>query len=287
MIPRKMARLKSQPVEQTPGPFTPSITREMALSRIGRFIDQIPELRSKGRKSAFLTTWKQNVEGTLHAYYGPGSLQLAQFRKIHFFPTSFVLGGPESHFTDAFLQGTEIAESYLRSRISELEEETPEMTFRHDEGATVNRDITRKVFIVHGHDHGSKETVARFLSQLELEPIILHEMANEGRTIIEKFEHHANVACALVILSPDDIGYTVSTPTAQERRARQNVIFELGFFVGKLGRNRTLALLVDDVTKPSDFDGVLYIPMESNSWKMDIVRELKAAGLDIDANKAY
>jgi predicted nucleotide-binding protein len=61
----------------------------------------------------------------------------------------------------------------------------------------------------------------------------------------------------------------------------------LGFFVGKLGRNRTLALLVDDVTKPSDFDGVLYIPMESNSWKMDIVRELKAAGLDIDANKAY
>ncbi|HEY1257408.1 MAG TPA: nucleotide-binding protein, partial [Terracidiphilus sp.] len=146
---------------------------------------------------------------------------------------------------------------------------------------------TRIVFVVHGHDHGSKETVARFLTQLELDPIILHEKPNEGRTIIEKFEHHANVAFAVVILSPDDVGFAKNAPETKEQRARQNVIFELGFFVGKLGRIRTFALLLPGVTKPSDFDGVLYIPMQGDSWKMEIVRELKAAGLDVDANKAY
>lgn len=227
------------------------------------------------------------MEGTLHSYYGPASLQLAQFRKIHFSLTSFIAGGPETPFIKAFLEGAEIAESYLRSRISELEEEAAEMALVPTGGGVANREVTRKVFVVHGHDRGTKETVARFLSQLELDPIILHEKPNEGRTIIEKFEHHANVACAVVILSPDDVGWAKAAPEAQEQRARQNVIFELGFFVGKLGRNRTFALLLHGVTKPSDFGGVLYIPMDGDSWKMEVVRELKAAGMDVDANKAY
>ena len=196
------------------------------------------------------------------------------------------MGGPDTPFIKAFSDGVEIADSYLRSRISELEEETMEMALASGEEGVVNRDVTRKVFVVHGHDYGSKETIARFLSQLGLDPIILHEKPNEGRTIIEKFEHHANVAFAVVILSPDDVGWAKAAPEIQEQRARQNVIFELGFFVGKLGRKRTLALLLHGVTKPSDFDGVLYIPMDSDSWKMDIVKELKAAGMDVDANKA-
>ena len=90
-----------------------------------------------------------------------------------------------------------------------------------------------------------------------------------------------------MILSPDDAGWAKATPDSRQQRARQNVIFELGFFVGKLGRKRTFALLLQGVTKPSDFDGVLYIPMEGDSWTTGLVRELKAAGLDIDANKAY
>jgi predicted nucleotide-binding protein len=283
---RKMARSKNLSARGTPVAFTPAISRETALSRLARSLDQITELRSKGRKSPFLTTWQQNVEGTLHAYYGPESLQLAQFRNVDFFPRSFVIGGPESHFVNAFLEGVETAESYLQSRISELEEDAAKKAFLPNEEGTVSRDSTRKVFVVHGHDRGSKETVRRFLSQLELDPIILHEKPNEGRTIIEKFEHHANVACAVVILSPDDVGWAKATPEAKEQRARQNVIFELGFFVGKLGRNRTLALLLRGVTKPSDFDGVLYIPMDGDSWKMEVVRELRAAGMDVDANKA-
>ncbi|MFZ1085788.1 MAG: nucleotide-binding protein [Terracidiphilus sp.] len=284
---RMMAGSKNLSTREGLIAFTPTISRETVLTRLRRLLDQIPELRSKGRNSPFLTTWQQNIEGTLHAYYGPESLQLAQFRNIEFFPNAFIAGGPETPFIRAFSKGTEIAESYLQSRIAELEEDATNLISLPNDGGTANREITRSVFVVHGHDHGIKETVARFLSKLELDPIILHEKPNEGRTIIEKFEHHANVTFAVVILSPDDMGFAKKAPDTKEQRARQNVIFELGFFVSKLGRSRTLALLLPGVTKPSDFDGVLYIPMNSDSWKMEIVRELKAAGLDVDANKAY
>jgi predicted nucleotide-binding protein len=265
----------------------PAISLPIALSRLRRLLEQVPDLRSKGRNSPFQTVWRQNAEGVLADYFGPDSWQLTQFREIDYFPSAFHPDDPESRFVKYFLQGVETAEQNLRSRVSELEEDLEGKATPPSEDDSKRAAGSRKVFVVHGHDHGSKEKVARFLSQLELDPIILHEKPNEGRTIIEKFEHHADVACAVVILTPDDIGWSKATPGAQEERARQNVIFELGFFVSKLGRNRTLALLVNGVTRPSDFDGVLYIPMEGDSWKLGIVRELKALGMDIDANKAY
>lgn len=147
---------------------------------------------------------------------------------------------------------------------------------------------TRKIFVVHGHDDGTKETVARYLEKLELKPIILHEQPNEGRTIMEKFEQHADVCCAVVLLGPDDIASAERTPAVQEGRARQNVIFEMGYFVGRLGRKYTFALVQNGVTRPSDIDGVLYIPMgDDMTWKTKLVEEFKAAGIQIDANKAF
>jgi predicted nucleotide-binding protein len=234
-----------------------------------------------------LTTWRQNIEGILHAYFGPESLQLAQFRDIRFSPANSVFGQAESYFVNSFLEGVETAEKYLESRISELEEDslsTNLLASGSQESVTMN---SHKVFLVHGHDHGSKETVARFLSKLDLEPIILHEQPDMGRTVIEKFEDYSDVACAVVVLSPDDVASAKSDPSRKEERARQNVILELGFFVGRLGRDRTFALLLKGVTKPSDIDGVLYIPFEGDSWRLVLVRELKAIGLDVDANKAF
>ena len=148
-------------------------------------------------------------------------------------------------------------------------------------------DITNKVFVVHGRDDGTKETVARFLTKLQLEPIILHEQANQGRTIIEKFEEYAQVGFAVVLLTPDDTCCAEDESDTPRFRARQNVILELGFFLGKLGRPQTLTLRKDDVEIPSDYDGVTYTPMDDQgAWRMDLVRELKAAGLDVDANLA-
>jgi predicted nucleotide-binding protein len=149
-----------------------------------------------------------------------------------------------------------------------------------------NNPTARKAFIVHGHEHGLKETVARFLEKLDIEPIILHEQADKGRTLIEKFEEHAGeVQYAVVILSGDDLAHSKSEPAETESRARQNVIFEFGFFVGRLGRTHTFALLQKDVALPSDMNGIIYIKLEDNNWRFLLAREFKAAGLDIDMNK--
>ncbi len=143
-----------------------------------------------------------------------------------------------------------------------------------------------KVFIVHGRDDSAKEKCARFLGKLQLQVVILHEQPNKGRTIIEKFEEAADVGFAVVILTPDDLGGIATEPTdSYKPRARQNVIFELGFFLGQLGRNRVCALCGDQVEIPSDYNGVLYLPMdEGGGWQLKLAGELRAAGLPVDLN---
>ena len=149
-------------------------------------------------------------------------------------------------------------------------------------------EVSDKVFVVHGHDEDMKQSVARVLGQLGLDPVILHEKPNKGRTIIEKFSDYADVGFAVVLLSPDDLGYPARMTTDKARpRARQNVILELGFFLGKLGRDRVFALYrrTDDFDMPSDYDGVIYAPFdEDEAWKLKLVQELRAAGYDVDAN---
>lgn len=146
-----------------------------------------------------------------------------------------------------------------------------------------NTALSRRVFVVHGHDEGARETVARFLMQLGFEPIILHEQANKGRTVMEKVEAHGQVGFAVVLLTPDDEGCAKGgTP---EPRARQNVLLELGYFLGRLGRDKVCALKRGTLEIPSDFAGVVWESMEGSSWKQALGRELKAAGYEIDWNK--
>jgi len=149
--------------------------------------------------------------------------------------------------------------------------------------------LSNDIFIVHGKDDEMKQSVARTLEKLGLSPIILHEQPNQGRTIIEKFSDYSQVSFAIVLLSPDDMGFLRGvSPENAKPRARQNVIFELGFFLGHLGRNRVLVLFRQerDFEMPSDYSGVLFIPYDSaNRWQFDVVKELKANGHNIDANK--
>ncbi|MDD4439639.1 MAG: nucleotide-binding protein [Tissierellia bacterium] len=148
----------------------------------------------------------------------------------------------------------------------------------------------KQIFVVHGHDNEMKEAVARTLVKLGLDPIILHEQPNGGRTIIEKITDYAEkVSFAIVLLSPDDMGYKKDQKLESAKyRARQNVILELGYFIGKLGRQHVVALFrnVTDFELPTDFSGVLYISFDdSGRWQFDLVKELRVAGYDIDANK--
>jgi predicted nucleotide-binding protein len=148
---------------------------------------------------------------------------------------------------------------------------------------------TTDVFIVHGRDDGPKQTVARFIEQLGLRPIVLHEQSNRGRTIIEKFEDHAEVQFAIVILTPDDVGRLAADDNSNLRaRARQNVVFEMGYFIGRIRRSRVFPLKVGTVEIPSDYAGVAYTDFDAlGAWKVQLVRELKAAGFEVDANKVF
>ena len=142
-----------------------------------------------------------------------------------------------------------------------------------------------EIFVIHGRDLGTKDTVVRLLRELGLEPVVLQELPNRGRTIIEKFEDYAKVQFAVAIFSPDDQGALSDDIEHLRPRSRQNVIFEFGYFIGKLGRNRTCALIKGDVEIPSDYSGVLYIQMDdSDGWKFKLVQELQSAGYEADAN---
>ncbi|GAT62536.1 TIR domain-containing protein [Paludibacter jiangxiensis] len=143
-----------------------------------------------------------------------------------------------------------------------------------------------KVFVVHGHNNEIKQSVARIIDKLGLEPIILHEQPNMGMTIIEKFLFNSNVGFAVVILSADDIVF--DSNNKQNYRARQNVVLELGFFYAKLGRNRVVAL-VDSSKKidlPSDIHGIIYISYDGDNgrWKFDLAKELSNNGYSINVN---
>ncbi len=143
---------------------------------------------------------------------------------------------------------------------------------------------TNEVFIVHGHDREIKETVARYMGKLELNPIILHEQPSGGKTIIEKFEKFSNVGFAIVLLTPDDVIHLKNNNDKPESRARQNVIMELGYFLGKLGRHRVCALYKSGVEIPSDYTGVMYIEIDTaGAWKINLAQELVEANFSINS----
>ena len=148
----------------------------------------------------------------------------------------------------------------------------------------------RRVFIVHGHDEAARESAARLVERAGLERFFLHEQRNQGRTIIEKFERDSATAdFAIVLLTPDDVGGPRGATAEQlQCRARQNVVAELFFFIGKLGREKVCALVKGDVELPSDFAGVVYLPMDDvGQWKIKLANEMRAAGLTIDFNKVF
>ena len=148
-----------------------------------------------------------------------------------------------------------------------------------------NKPQSLDVFIVHGHNEAMKTKVESVLSKLKLNPIILHKQFDGGRTIIEKLEgESSDSGFAIILLTADDIG-NVKTAKVMNPRARQNVVFEMGYFIGKLGRNRVMVLIEEGVEKPGDLSGVVYTKIDKEeAWSLKLVKELKAAGYKVDAN---
>lgn len=147
--------------------------------------------------------------------------------------------------------------------------------------------MSNKVFIVHGHDETAKLDMARTLEKAGFEAVILHEQPDAGRTIIEKFENYADVSFAVILYTECDLGRDKEMPVGSEKyRARQNVVFEHGFFIGKLGRDHVCALVKGEVETPGDLSGVVYVSMDkAGAWKLDLAKNMKAVGLPVDMNK--
>jgi predicted nucleotide-binding protein len=249
----------------------------------------IPDLQGKKHDSPQFEKWRRDTEVAIEHTFGAKSRHIDDFKGIDYLPVGVFLDMPESALRQAYLSGLQSATAVLQSMIEEIDEYWQDTPL--EEGLQINgasqTEGSLNVFVIHGHDDGTKETVARFLSKLGLKPIILHEKPNKGRTIIEKFEDFADVAYAIALFTPDDVGTKKTEPEKLQNRARQNVIFEFGYFIGRLGRKRVCGLTIGDVELPSDYAGVLYIPIDSGgAWRMTLVKELQAVGIDVDANKA-
>jgi predicted nucleotide-binding protein len=149
---------------------------------------------------------------------------------------------------------------------------------------TVNsKNNSKQVFIVHGHDEAHKHELARLLQQFGLEPILLDEKPGGGRTLIEKFEEYAaNSGHAFVLLTPDDIGGKESSDMMS--RARQNVIFELGYLMGKLGRHKVTCLYSGNLELPTDISGIEYFKFHERVEEcyLKIKKELENSGYNIN-----
>lgn len=152
--------------------------------------------------------------------------------------------------------------------------------------STLREGNKRQVFIVHGHDESAQNKAARFIEKLGFEAIILHEKASSGKTIIEKIEYYSDVGFAIVLYTPDDVGSVKSKPDNLNVRARQNVVFEHGYLIGKLGRENVTALVDGKLELPNDISGVVYIGLDdASAWRLQLAKEMKQSGYNIDMNK--
>lgn len=171
------------------------------------------------------------------------------------------------------------------AKVDLMKSEVPDQVSAIKEITNNGGKLSNDIFIVHGHNNEVKINVARTLEKLGLNPIILHEQANAGKTIIEEFEQHSNVGFAIILMTDDDLGKAKKDENLNPR-SRQNVILELGYFIGRLGRDRVCPLYFNGVELPSDLYGLLYTEIDSSeNWKIKIAKELKAAGYEIDVNK--
>jgi predicted nucleotide-binding protein len=246
------------------------------------------EAKNLTYKDGNLGKAQKRAEMLVTKIFGGKSEYIPALKKIRYSPSMSWSGMDKSFYEKSFRSG----KNELINLINVMQEDLSlSDNFDIIEGnkTQVVPKLNNKVFLVHGHNEEMKQSSARFIEKLALKPIILHEQPSKGRTIIEKFTDYSNVGLAVVLLSADDLAFKKNDKIENASfRARQNVILELGFFLGKLGREKVVILFeqVENFETPSDYQGVLFIPYDSNgNWKLSIAKELKAVGFKIDGSK--
>ena len=260
------------------------------IERLRKRIEEVQQFDPTSVREQFeiphVVQLSASIDDALVRTFGNASIEYDRYREASQFdngPFNYAYEVPIQEVHQSLARSKARSLALLEQAVQSLEERlTEEADAEVAPGVIEPRNLS-KVFVVHGHDEGAREAVARFLERLRLQPIILHEQANQGRTVIEKVEAHGDVGFAVVLLTPDDEGAIKGGTPAP--RARQNVVLELGYFIGRLGRTHVCALKRGDLEIPSDFAGVVYETFDNgNGWKQALARELQGAGFHIDWN---
>lgn len=220
--------------------------------------------------------WYNLTERFLLKLYGKESIEYENFKNTSFSPRIY---SDVRQVISKCKEGLLACKLTFQGYIEELKEESEEtQVIAHAEKI----EEFLKIFIVHGHDGELKQSVARIIEKQGIEAIILSEQANKGRTIIEKFEDYSDVGGAICLFTADDYGRAKNDAT-DNTRARQNVVLETGYFMGKLGRDHVVLLADKGIEMPSDLSGVVYT--DTGSWQFALLKELAAMGYKVDLNK--
>lgn len=286
-----MAR-RSAPSQPKPADITPEKMRA-AIPRLEKRIAELQAFNSEtinDRSDPRISALEQAIDETLAWIFDADTVDYNRYRGARRLDRAGHQIGYETPIYEVragIKKGVANSISVLEGIIKRFHEELDPAVGRAQEPDSTPQRAqahSRRVFVVHGHDEAAREAVARFLEKIDLKPIILHEQPSQGRTIIEKVEAHGDVGFVVVLLTPDDVGGP--NRDQMQRRPRQNVLLELGYFIGRLGRSRVCALKRGEMEFPTDFAGVVWETFDdTGGWKQKLGRELQAAGFEIDWNK--
>ena len=227
--------------------------------------------------------WKSKTERFLINYFGKDSYEVSHFNAVEFKFSMYAPGRTAADHFQKCQNGLEECKAVFETYLHEMENEG-----QSPEKLLINKNARsfQKVFVVHGHDDALKQEVARIIEKQGLEAIILSEQANQGKTIIEKIEENADVDAAICLFTGDDYGRAKGTEAEENKlRARQNVVFEAGYFMGKLGRKNVIIVAEKNLELPSDMQGVVYT--DAGNWKTEVLQGLDKIGYTIDFNKLF
>jgi predicted nucleotide-binding protein len=280
---------KKRDRHEPPEMGTPSVSPEVGIDLLKGQIQRAKEmLAARPINDDRYSAWENTTTDYLIKSFGAGSPNIDRVAEIGKYGFS-VMNKSEDWWEKHHAESLQSQLTMLDSMAELLQTEINISARMKKQDLYTTPPVSRRVFIVHGHNEAIREATARFVEKLGLIAVILHEQPNKGRTIIEKFSDHSDVEFAIVLLTADDRGGPISSSYEQQMpRARQNVILELGFFIGRLCRTHVCALYQDGVEIPSDYNGVLFIKLdEAGAWKALVAKELKAAGLDVDMNNVF
>jgi predicted nucleotide-binding protein len=267
---------------------------QAGIERLRKRIEEVKQFDPQSVRDQFnipqITALSAGIDDALTRAFGADTIEYGRYKSATKFnngPFNYKYQVPIQEVHESLSQSKARNLALLEQAVRSLEEQLAE----EGVGAgsmmmvpTAPLDLS-KIFVVHGHDGAPKAEAARFIEKLGFEAIILHERPNKGRTLITKFrEEAADVGFAIVLMTPDDVG-KAEDGSSLNPRARQNVVFELGFFIGKLGPEKVVALVKGEIEIPSDFDGVVYISLDKDDWQRRLGIELQEAGYVVDWNK--